>query len=830
MRICFATRTPFVSGGETVLLRLAKELVRQGHDVCIVCPAGSQSHTFFADHGLAVEAAELCLTDWRHPLRFTAGVRAMRRILHARRVEIAHANDLSTIQPLGLACRKAGLPAVAHVRQMVKPGGPEWYFKFGADHVMTISDYMKRHLLEVSPAVFEGRTTVSLDGVVVHSSADEAAKRAARRELDLPEDRFVFLFANQFNDIKGLPDLIGAVALLEGNLRERCVVCAVGDDMQTQGVYRQAMMQLARDKGVAGVIRFPGFRRDVPTWLAACDWCVAPSLVEPLGATVMEAMAVGRPVIGTRVGGIPEMIREHRTGLLVDGGRPDQLSEAMAAAMTTPGMTASFGQAGYEVAKQEFSIERHARDVLAMYERVLACRGRPARDDRSMGQTVQERPGSSQPDAGILPARGGEAGLTSHSDQARGTHNAGGTPAPRPDAGETPAARPDAGGTPATRPLLAFSQVYPPYVGGSGLWVHRLVQAWPGPAAALCQEHPQAPAEEYQGKTRVRRVGFDFPSWAPDTWRSLTSYRTAARVLRREIKGFSQQSAVVLCGRGIPEGVIARWVGRAPYVTLAHGEEIVTCLTSRKLKMLLRYSYRGARLVIANSENTRRLAIQAGADPERCVVIPPGVDASRFANPMEGAPSWTIRPGAMVVATVGRLEPRKNQVGVIQAVAKLVASGRDIQYVIAGAGVGRPAVEQAIADNNMQSHVTLLGEVSDDDVRALYHACDVFAMPSIQHGPSIEGFGIVFLEAAAAGKPSVAGTAGGSGEAVVHESTGLVVDGTDIEAVASALARLYDRPELRRTFGRNGQQRATQEFDWAIVLQKAHDAILAAIT
>jgi len=377
-------------------------------------------------------------------------------------------------------------------------------------------------------------------------------------------------------------------------------------------------------------------------------------------------------------------------------------------------------------------------------------------------------------------------------------------------------------------PLLAFSQVYPPFVGGSGLWVHRLAQSWPGPVATLCQEHPLSRAEERHGKNRVRRIPFNFPSWAPDTLTSLKSYWTVTRALKRELKDV--KPAVVLCGRGIPEGVAARWSGRVPYVNLAHGEEIITCLTSRKLQCLLRYSYGGARLIIANSNNTRRLAIQAGAVPERCVVIPPGVDAAALARKPSTPPSWALRPGAMVVATVGRLEPRKNQVGMIHAVARLVARGKNIQYVIAGAGVGRPAVEQAVAETGMGDHVTLLGEVPDMEIRALYHACDVFAMPSIQHGPSIEGFGIVFLEAAAAGKPSIAGTAGGCGEAVVHESTGLVVDGTDLDALTGALETLYDHPELRQAYGRRGQERAQQEFDWAIVVKKAHDAIVAAIS
>ncbi|MCL2700096.1 MAG: glycosyltransferase family 4 protein [Phycisphaerae bacterium] len=379
MRLCIATRTAFVSGGETMLLRLAKELANLEHTVCVVCPAGSKAYEFFADNKLTVEGVDLHLTDWRHPLRFFGSVRALRKIMRTHRVEVAHANDLSTIQPLGCACRKEGIPVVVHVRQTVKPGGPEWYFKYGADHVIAVSEYIKRHLVETSPAVFEGRTSVSLDGITVGPPADADAKRLARQTLEIPEDRFVFLYANQFNEVKGLPDLIQAVALLPEALRSRLLLCAVGDDVQTGGVYRENMMQLARDKGVAEWIRFPGYRRDVPTWIAACDWCVSPSLVEPLGTTVIESLSSGRPVIGTRVGGIPEMVLENQTGLLVDGGQPEQLSAAMAKALAQPELAVTLGRGAHEFARQQFTIERHAQEMLAIYRLAIASRAKGGR-------------------------------------------------------------------------------------------------------------------------------------------------------------------------------------------------------------------------------------------------------------------------------------------------------------------------------------------------------------------------------------------------------------------------------------------------------------------
>lgn len=386
---------------------------------------------------------------------------------------------------------------------------------------------------------------------------------------------------------------------------------------------------------------------------------------------------------------------------------------------------------------------------------------------------------------------------------------------------------------PASAPsLLLVSEVYPPYVGGSGLWMSRIANGWPGRVCVICKEHEDAAALERLGHVDIIRTRFEFPSWAPDTLASFKGYWRLSRVLKSAIK--TCRPDVIMCGRGIPEGVLARHHAtrfEIPYINVAHGEEITACFTSRKLKWLLHYSYGGAELVIANSRNTRQLAIQAGAKPECCEVVPPGVDVASFAAPTAADRSrWGIPSDAFVVLTVGRLEPRKNQARVVQALTQLVRQRRNVHYVVAGDGIARTDLERTIAECNVRDQVHLLGEVSDQDVRALYQVCDVFAMPSVQHEASIEGFGIVFLEAAAAGKPSIAGNSGGCVEAVVDGVTGIVVDGQDVNAIASALSRLQDDAALRASMGQAGLARARREFDWSVVLQKLYTLVQRSIS
>jgi phosphatidylinositol alpha-1,6-mannosyltransferase len=198
-------------------------------------------------------------------------------------------------------------------------------------------------------------------------------------------------------------------------------------------------------------------------------------------------------------------------------------------------------------------------------------------------------------------------------------------------------------------------------------------------------------------------------------------------------------------------------------------------------------------------------------------LVPPGVDERRFSPDVDGSATRNRLgiEGRPTVLCVSRLVARKGQDVLIRGFATVRRLVPDAVLVIAGGG---PYAERlrAMAFDTPPGSVVFAGEVPDEDLPGLYAACDVFAMPcrSRWGGLEVEGFGIVFLEAAATGKAAVAGRSGGAAEAVVDRETGLLVEGREPKAVALAVARLLRHPELAAQLGAAGRARVEAGFTW----------------
>jgi phosphatidylinositol alpha-1,6-mannosyltransferase len=213
------------------------------------------------------------------------------------------------------------------------------------------------------------------------------------------------------------------------------------------------------------------------------------------------------------------------------------------------------------------------------------------------------------------------------------------------------------------------------------------------------------------------------------------------------------------------------------------------------------------------------------------VEVPPGVDATAF-TPMKAPERRAARlqqglptRGPLVVS-VSRLVPRKGMDVLIEAANRLAPSYPDLTLVIAGDGRQRGRLERLAARSPL--HVRVLGRVGDDDRAALLGAADVFVMACRNRwfGLEQEGFGIVFLEAAAAGVPQIAGASGGAPEAVLHGVTGLVVDHPeDPGEVAEAVRALLADPTRRRRMGRAARARVVESFNTGVLASRLADAL-----
>jgi phosphatidylinositol alpha-1,6-mannosyltransferase len=146
--------------------------------------------------------------------------------------------------------------------------------------------------------------------------------------------------------------------------------------------------------------------------------------------------------------------------------------------------------------------------------------------------------------------------------------------------------------------------------------------------------------------------------------------------------------------------------------------------------------------------------------------------------------------------------------------ARLRADGLPVRYVIAGVGEDAEYLDDLIREHGLADAVHLIGAVSESDLPRWLNACDVFVMPNREVNGDNEGFGMVFIEAAACGKTSIAGEAGGTGSAVLHNQTGMRVDGESILAIESTLRTLLTDTVLRTRLAESAHARALELFGW----------------
>ena len=266
-------------------------------------------------------------------------------------------------------------------------------------------------------------------------------------------------------------------------------------------------------------------------------------------------------------------------------------------------------------------------------------------------------------------------------------------------------------------------------------------------------------------------------------------------------------------------GLFARSLFGVPYATFAYGYEFLKFERFPPGAALLRYIYAQSRGTIAISRFTRDRLVAFGVKEKSIAAILPGaaghpevdnsvVDALRAKYPLEGR---------RLVLSVGRMVPHKGHLTLVRAMPRILEKFPDAHLMIAGRGPAVSACSRAAQRTGVRDHITFAGALTGAEVQALYSLCDVFALPTGEGaGGHVEGFGLVFAEAHAHGKPVVAGRSGGAAEAVIDGETGLLVDPGDPGAVADAVVRILADRELARRLGEMGRLRVDNELNWRV--------------
>jgi len=354
---------------------------------------------------------------------------------------------------------------------------------------------------------------------------------------------------------------------------------------------------------------------------------------------------------------------------------------------------------------------------------------------------------------------------------------------------------------------LVVSNDFPPRVGGVQQYVASLVGQLPPDRVSVL-------APNWPG-WRAHDAGLPFPvhRWpARFLWPTADLQRRALDLAR------DHRADVILFGHGYPVSLIGPALRRAglPYVVLTHGAE-VWMARAPGIASTMRWAWSAAGAITVISEYTGRALSPLAPPGIQVQKITPAVDERRFRTDVDG--SWVRDRHALgerpVVLCVSRLVARKGQDVLIAAMADVRRMIPDATLVLVGAGPDESRL-RSLATTAPVGSVMFAGEAAEAELPGYYAACDVFAMPCRTRwaGLEVEGFGIVYLEAAASGRPVVAGRSGGAQEAVADGETGILVEGREAKAVALGLWHLLEPGGPGRTMGTAGRARVEAEYTW----------------
>lgn len=305
----------------------------------------------------------------------------------------------------------------------------------------------------------------------------------------------------------------------------------------------------------------------------------------------------------------------------------------------------------------------------------------------------------------------------------------------------------------------------------------------------------------------------------------ITSLKTVPFLKVKQIHCDQVQSGII--------GYLFNKLFGKPYVVWAHGREI----TGGGLKWLKSIVLRNADMVITVSNFTRNALIdEMGVENSKIVIIHPGVDIEKF-NSKKECENVIMKynlAGKKVLLTVGRLSGEAKHKGrdmVINALPKVSSLIPDVVYLIVGSGDDIERLQGLVQDLELEEKVVFTGYVPDEELPQYYNACDLFIMPSRERtekdgkDKKVEGFGIVFLEANACGKPVIGGRSGGIEDAVIDGVTGILVNPNDLEEIVNAVIKLLKNDDLAARLGKQGRERIEKELTWDKVAKKVQVVI-----
>lgn len=366
MTILFVHGITVIGGAERELLLMLDRLPRGRYMSIVVCPGPGPLVNELTRRGIQTRYAPMppWRKLWAYPRR-GAAVRALRRVIEMERPSLLHVNDIWWVPQAVRAARGLGIPVVAHVRQEIETSKVRRYELEKVDMVFPVSHRIQESLEGGGVSHARIQTLYSgfdMSQITAHLNGEET-----REQCGIPKKALVLgTVANLFAR-KGYETMLRALSVLLASFPEiHYLIVGTGD-----AIYEGRLRALVKELGLTSHVHFAGFQPSVFSYLAAMDIYVHPALMEGFGIAVLEAMSMGKPVVATTTGGLPEIVRDGETGLLVPPGDPDALAKTLSILLPDPARRKMLGEAGRARVAAHFTVEAMMNRLALGYESLL---------------------------------------------------------------------------------------------------------------------------------------------------------------------------------------------------------------------------------------------------------------------------------------------------------------------------------------------------------------------------------------------------------------------------------------------------------------------------
>ncbi len=371
--------------------------------------------------------------------------------------------------------------------------------------------------------------------------------------------------------------------------------------------------------------------------------------------------------------------------------------------------------------------------------------------------------------------------------------------------------------------ILIVALDFKPNTGGIAEYTHQIAQhLYVAGDDIMVLSEKMDNDKEFDSTCQYKIIRYDFPkSGSNRLHRFWSGYRTIAHAAKT-------YSADIIISNCLGSEAHVCWlvskILNVPYCVFTYGVEINTKVGLKgKIKRIL--GTRSADKVFCCSSFTKEIIKELGVPPGKITILHPGISNSFLINSAKSS-DYDIKEELglnkkKIVLTLSRLVERKGIDKTMEAIALVRQEIPDVVYVIAGDGPYRDTLEELMKKLHLQDNVVFTGYVSEDKKAYYYNAADIFVMPNreLENG-DVEGFGIVFLEANAYGKPVIGGRSGGVIDAIVDGKTGLLANPSDIKEIAFAIIRLLGNEAYATQLGLQGRKRVERDFNWEVIVSR----------